>query len=354
MSWGEVKKINSDLTTPLNILMWINELKMYGKESYVYKSPAMIIELSKYDIVINDIVCKPLLVSSAHDNRFLGGFCKKFLKSENPEFDAIETLNQFVLVDSLVTEVFSNEKLALLFHASTMFQTMACTGSTDVIQTLYNNEAFTNDILSPVRYITQSRMSVNTWITILDKTDFIDKLLVPERKNILLLCMGNSSTGALMLEGLARSPKGLNRFLKSKQPVDVVTLMYSKYSKNNYGTYLNQTLSSTLYFSLKADQWNTAASTVDGKTTYFNASYPKGSNTITKPEVDTSFALLNEVKSSQSSTGILRRLTHPDTAYITYTGTTTFPGNNVVIGGFVVEPPTSGYCILKYKIYEPK
>lgn len=354
MSWGEVKKINSDLTTPLNVLMWINELKMYGSQSYVCKSLDMLTELSKYDIVINDIVCKPLLVSAAHDNRFLGKFCKKLLKSENPEFDTIETLNQFVLVDSAITEVFSNENMAMLFHASTIFQTMARAGSTAGIKTLYNNDAFTNDIIAVPRYITQPSMSGSTWRTILDETNFMNKLLVPEQQPLLKRCLGDNSSGAVMFDGLARSPKGLSTFLKSNQPPDVLELLYSKYTSSGYGTVLKQTLGSTLYFSLKADQWDTAVTTVNEKTTYFNGTYPKGSNTINKPQVDTSFALLNEVKCSQSSAGFIKRLTHPDEVYLTYTGTLNYPANNVVIGGFVVEPSTSGYCILKYRIYVPK
>lgn len=354
MSWGEVKKINSDMSIPLNVLLLVNELKTNGENSYVYNNLSMMSLIAQYDFVVNDIVCKPLIVDAMNQQNSLGVFCKKVLKSINPDFDSAPNFHQVLANDALVTEIFSDEKLSMLFYASPTFKSLVNNGTKEFTSVLFNNDAFaTYTIANPV-LITHSNFSINAWTEVLDKTNFIDRILVPEHNALLKKCMNYPSPGGLLLDGLARSPKGLSTFLKSKQPVDVVTLMYSKYNTSGYGTYLKQTLGSTLYFSLKADQWDTAASTVDGKTTYFNASYPRGSNVITKPAVDTSFALLNEVKCSQSSTGIIRRLTHPEIAYITYTGTTTFPGNNVVIGGFVVEPSISGYCILKYKIYEPK
>lgn len=55
MSWGEVKKINSDLKVPLNHLIWLNDYKTYGVNSYVFQNKDMLHELYRdYRLSIND------------------------------------------------------------------------------------------------------------------------------------------------------------------------------------------------------------------------------------------------------------------------------------------------------------
>lgn len=355
MSWGKVKKINSDLTTPLNALLWINDLKTYGKESYVYKSVDILMELVKYTVAVNDSVCNTLIIDGIQTQGIIGKFLKEYLNSDNSGFDSVKTLYDFAKVDSLVTEVFSNSNLATLMFAAPSFAGVARSSDTSISDVLYSNEAFTDGVITKGVYIGEAGMSNTTWKNILDRTDFIDKLLLPENRSLLKLSMGVESSGGTLLEGLARSSKGLNRFLKSQQPPDVVILMYSKYTKNNHGTVLYQTLSSTLYFSLKADQWNTSIAASSGDTTYFNGTYPKGSSSISMPATDTSFALISEVWASASATGTIKRISDSNGNWITYTNSHDSPANNVAVGGFMVEPPSpTGYGNVKYRLYVPK
>lgn len=355
MSWGEVTKINSDLTTPLNALLWVNDLKTYGKESYVYNSGDILMELAKYSIAINDPICRSLIIDGLHTRVHIGEFFKGYLNSDNPEFDNVRFLSDFAKVDSLVTEVFSNNNLATLVYASSSFSAVAHMSDTSISDVLYSNDAFTDGLMTRKLYVGEAGYASSVWVNILDRTDFIDKLLLPENRSLLKLSMGAGASGGTILEGLCRSPKGLNRFLKSQQPPDVVILMYSKYTKNNHGTALYQTLSSTLYFSLRADQWNTSISASSGATTYFNDTYPRGSSSISMPATDTSFALIGEVWASASATGNIKRISDSNGNWITYTNSHDFPANNVAIGGFMVEPPSpTGYGNVKYRMYVPK
>ena len=56
MSFAEIKKsVNTDLNTPLNHLSWLNDYKVFGNESYVFRNKAILNELyHSYTIVMND------------------------------------------------------------------------------------------------------------------------------------------------------------------------------------------------------------------------------------------------------------------------------------------------------------
>ena len=57
MNWPEIKKaVNSDISTPLNHLMWLEDYKTYGEKSYVYNHKDKLHELyNNYDICMNDL-----------------------------------------------------------------------------------------------------------------------------------------------------------------------------------------------------------------------------------------------------------------------------------------------------------
>lgn len=55
MSWSEVKKINSDLGAPLNHLIWLNDYKTYGENSYVFQDKRILKELYASPIAANDV-----------------------------------------------------------------------------------------------------------------------------------------------------------------------------------------------------------------------------------------------------------------------------------------------------------
>ena len=54
--WAGIKKaINSDLSSPLNHLIWLNDYKVFGNDSYVFRNKAILNELyHSYTIVMND------------------------------------------------------------------------------------------------------------------------------------------------------------------------------------------------------------------------------------------------------------------------------------------------------------
>ena len=56
MDFAEIKKsVNSDLNTPLNHLSWLNDYKVFGNDSYVFRNKAILNELyHSYTIVMND------------------------------------------------------------------------------------------------------------------------------------------------------------------------------------------------------------------------------------------------------------------------------------------------------------
>ena len=55
MSWDEIKKgVNSDLNVPLNHLIWLNDYKTYGEDSYVFQNKDIWNELMMSRCAIND------------------------------------------------------------------------------------------------------------------------------------------------------------------------------------------------------------------------------------------------------------------------------------------------------------
>ncbi len=56
MGFAEIKKsVNTDLNTPLNHLSWLNDYKVFGNASYVFRNKAILNELyHSYTIVMND------------------------------------------------------------------------------------------------------------------------------------------------------------------------------------------------------------------------------------------------------------------------------------------------------------
>lgn len=353
MSWGEVTKINSDLTTPLNALLWINDLKTYGKESYVYKSVDILMELAKYTVAVNDPVCNTLIIDGIQTQGVIGKFLKEYLNSDNSGFDSVKTLYDFAKVDSLVTEVFSNSNLSTLMFAAPSFAGVARSSDTSISDVLYSNEAFTDGVITKGVYIGEAGMSNTAWKNILDRTDFIDKLLLPENRELLKQCIGSGSFAGTLLEGLARSAKGLNRFVKANLPPDILLVMYSKYKQSDYGTYLNMTLGSTLYFTLAADRWSSAELSNPVNTEYFNGANPLGTTTEVT-DCDNSIAIMKEVGATETSTSKIYRMSHPGITWLTANNTTTTVTDYVAIGGFFVNPPVSGQARLRYKMYIAK
>lgn len=71
MSWDEIKhSVNSNIATPLNHLIWLNDYKTYGEDSYVFQNKDIWNELLRDLIFINDFsICKDVLNKSDVDKK---------------------------------------------------------------------------------------------------------------------------------------------------------------------------------------------------------------------------------------------------------------------------------------------
>jgi hypothetical protein len=57
MSWAEIKKaVNSDLNVPLNHLLWINDICIFGEDGYVLKNETLVNDLLKGTLVHNSVM----------------------------------------------------------------------------------------------------------------------------------------------------------------------------------------------------------------------------------------------------------------------------------------------------------
>lgn len=63
MSWAEIKKaVNSDLNVPLNHLLWINDLAIFGRNGYVFNSEKIVNELLNCDLLYkHNVACTEIL-----------------------------------------------------------------------------------------------------------------------------------------------------------------------------------------------------------------------------------------------------------------------------------------------------
>ena len=354
MSWGEVKKINSDLTIPLNVLLWVNELKTYGTLSYVYKDLNMMLEISKHDFVINDIVCRRLIVNSMNDNKGLGLFCKQFLDSKNEAFDNSPTMNELFQNDSLITEIFSNETLKTLFHTSTTFQDMVCKDRDLITTVLFNNEVFaewvvSKDIMKAYPY----KISYQTWVRVLDNTVFLSRILTSEDSTLIEECLKTDSYGGTLIDGLIRSPKGFNEFIKSNPSNVARQLMHDKITTED-AVLLESTLLNTSYFSRVSTKVEMFIS--EGSVDIYNLAYPSGKDisavTDINPDLSISIVTLFRKNSSTYSPS-LYRLSSSD-LWFSANGTTetSKPSKPLAIGGFKsASPKNTAY--IGYKMYAP-
>lgn len=75
MSFAEIKsKVNSDFNTPLNHTVWINDIKFFGQDSYVYRDKDKLSELYKdYALSLNDEILRTdALAAVIKDNTEIG------------------------------------------------------------------------------------------------------------------------------------------------------------------------------------------------------------------------------------------------------------------------------------------
>lgn len=108
MSWGEVKKINSDMTEPLNYLLWIQDLATFGSNGYVYHSPTKMAELAEksYNAVSHSVCLGYLVVDYA------GSAFELLTGDETGAFDGLTTITE-VIADSDAMAVITASSVAM-------------------------------------------------------------------------------------------------------------------------------------------------------------------------------------------------------------------------------------------------
>ncbi len=114
MSWAITKKaINSDIREPLNYLMWINDLSVNQKSSYVYKDPAILTDLAaNSEAVLNAADAVPLLFKGIIDmGEDVGAFFEAVTKDDTGAFAGLVTIFD-VLSDSGARDVINASERA--------------------------------------------------------------------------------------------------------------------------------------------------------------------------------------------------------------------------------------------------
>lgn len=102
MSWDEVKKaVNSDLGVPLNHLIWLNDYKTYGENSYVFQDKDVLHELYKSSISSKDNgIFQEALSYFIGIDSYLGMFIKNMFSDHKNDkrLSSIDTMYELVSI----------------------------------------------------------------------------------------------------------------------------------------------------------------------------------------------------------------------------------------------------------------
>ena len=156
MGWDDAIKINSDLmNVPLNILLYIQDYKMYGDNSYVFRNNDTLKELCSYPSItmVDDKLRLPILDK----------ICE-FATSDEPIIEAIgyfsgelarckthTSLNSLYSDETLVYKVLGNLPLRLILNYDSRFSfTKAMYPS--LISKTYGNKLFLKAVLKGYSY----------------------------------------------------------------------------------------------------------------------------------------------------------------------------------------------------------
>ena len=106
MSWTEVKgSINSDITVPLNHLLWLNDYKTFGQESFVFNDKRLLHELFTSAPAFNDKQSYHAAWTwlAANENGRLAKYMRKFVPFIGYEDHAVDTITD-ILMDAEMIE----------------------------------------------------------------------------------------------------------------------------------------------------------------------------------------------------------------------------------------------------------
>ena len=110
--WDKIKKaVNTDLNEPLNYLMWINDLAMFGKLGYVYNDINILSELaSKSKTALNHKVARNFLLEGIiQSNSDVGEYFSVITGDTTGVFDGLATIEQVANSVTATTSVFNSE-----------------------------------------------------------------------------------------------------------------------------------------------------------------------------------------------------------------------------------------------------
>lgn len=110
MSWEEIKKgVNSDLNVPLNHLIWLNDYKTYGENSYVFNEKDILHELyNSYRISMNDMTIRSEAMQYISDQNKKVGSALKAIYGLEVDMKGAETWEEIAGDQSIYKSIIAN------------------------------------------------------------------------------------------------------------------------------------------------------------------------------------------------------------------------------------------------------
>lgn len=103
---GSTLFINDDFLVPVNHLSYINDIKIFGIYSYVFQDQEKLLKLIESEMILNDPIAYWLIPDGAMDNNMhMGKVFKALLKSDNPVFDDLETIEDVANSEEAMIEI---------------------------------------------------------------------------------------------------------------------------------------------------------------------------------------------------------------------------------------------------------
>ena len=117
MSWDEIKKgVNSDLSVPLNHLIWLNDYKTYGKDSYVFQNKDILHELYMSSVAINDMNINPEAIDYAKNNNCIGSAVKSVYGIDTSlNWSDVHTVDDLINNKDTLSCAITNENMLNMF-----------------------------------------------------------------------------------------------------------------------------------------------------------------------------------------------------------------------------------------------
>ena len=151
MGWDEVKKINSDMKVPLDVYQYMNDYKLWGKDSYVYQDKNKLHKLyetvivSMNDLKLNGEAFEYLTANNKHIGKALSNVYDIEQKEELSTLTTMEavaassTAMQAVLASSTAMQAVLASSTAMQAVASSSTAMQAVIASSTAMQAVINS-----------------------------------------------------------------------------------------------------------------------------------------------------------------------------------------------------------------------